>query len=184
VIVWVNGAFGSGKTTLVAEPHRRWPEALVYDPERIGYVLRDMVEVPKGNFQHLPLWRRQVASMAVGLVEEYGRPVLAPMTVVRPHYAEEIFGALEAAGVTVHHFFLEVPADVLEQRLDARVVAPDDPVRDEAARRWGKAQIAQCVAAADTLRAGTVLLDGERPTRELADEVLTHVGTKAQQGVP
>ncbi|MEV0494381.1 AAA family ATPase [Streptomyces atratus] len=179
MIVWVNGAFGSGKTTLVAELHRRWPEALVYDPEQIGYVLRDIVEVPKGNFQHLPLWRRQVASMAIGLVEEYGRPVLAPMTVVDPQYADEIFGALETAGVTVHHFFLEVSADVLEQRLDARVVAPDDPVRDEAARRWGKAQIAQCVAAVDTLRAGTVLLDGERPTCELADEVMAHAGTES-----
>ncbi|MEW2487679.1 AAA family ATPase [Streptomyces sp. NPDC048411] len=180
MIVWVNGAFGSGKTTLVTELRRRWPEALVYDPEQIGYVLRDIVEVPKGNFQHLPLWRRQVASMAVGLIEEYGRPVLAPMTVVDPQYADEIFGALEAAGVRVHHFFLKVPADVLEQRLDARVVAPDDPVRDEAARRWCKAQIAQCVAVVDTLRAGTVLLDGERPTSELADEVLTHVGTESQ----
>ncbi|MFI6058205.1 AAA family ATPase [Streptomyces sp. NPDC051286] len=180
MIVWVNGAFGSGKTTLVAELHRRWPEALVYDPEQIGYVLRDIVEVPKGNFQHLPLWRRQVASMAIGLVEEYGRPVLAPMTVVDPQYADEIFGALEAAGVRVHHFFLEVPAHVLEQRIDVRVVAPDDPVRDEAARRWCRAQIAQCVAAVDTLRAGTVLLDGERPTRELADEVLTHVGAESR----
>ncbi|MET8328650.1 AAA family ATPase [Streptomyces sp. NPDC005181] len=180
MIVWVNGAFGSGKTTLVAELHRRWPEALVYDPERIGYVLRDIVEVPNGNFQHLPLWRRQVASMAVGLVEEYGRPVLAPMTVVHPQYADEIFGALEAAGVLVHHFFLEVSADVLEQRLDARVVAPGDPERDEGARRWGKAQIPQCVAAVDTLRAGTVLLDGERPTRELADEVLAHVGAQSR----
>ncbi|MFI9587033.1 hypothetical protein ACIHCQ_35635 [Streptomyces sp. NPDC052236] len=33
MIVWVNGAFGSGKTTLVEELHRRWPAALVYDPE-------------------------------------------------------------------------------------------------------------------------------------------------------
>ncbi|MCX4531438.1 hypothetical protein OHA79_37175 [Streptomyces sp. NBC_00841] len=47
-------------------------------------------------------------------------------------------------------------------------------------RRWPEAQITQCVAAVDTLRSGTVLLDGERPTRELADEVLTHVGTESQ----
>lgn len=31
VIVWVNGAFGSGKSTLVDELRPRWPEALVYD---------------------------------------------------------------------------------------------------------------------------------------------------------
>lgn len=176
MIIWINGAFGSGKTTLAAELHRRLPDALVYDPEQIGFVLRGIVEVPNGDFQHIPLWRKQVASLAQGLVEEYGRPVLAPMTVVHPGYADEIFGALEKAGVPVRHFFLEVSAPVLERRLDARVVVPDDPERDEAARRWGKARIAECVAAVDTLREGTVVLDGERPTHELADSVLSHTG--------
>ncbi|MFF7612233.1 hypothetical protein [Streptomyces lavendulae] len=39
MIVWVNGAFGSGKTTLVAELSGRWPEALVYDPEMVGFAV-------------------------------------------------------------------------------------------------------------------------------------------------
>lgn len=38
MIVWVNGAFGSGKTTLVDELRERRPEALVYDPVMVGYV--------------------------------------------------------------------------------------------------------------------------------------------------
>lgn len=38
MIVWINGAFGAGKTTLVAELHSRWPDALVYDPEQVGGV--------------------------------------------------------------------------------------------------------------------------------------------------
>ncbi|WP_381789945.1 hypothetical protein [Streptomyces niveus] len=46
------------------------------------------------------------------------------MTLVDPLYVSEVFGALAAADVTVHHFFLKVPADVLERRLDARAVAP------------------------------------------------------------
>ncbi|MFJ5156272.1 AAA family ATPase [Streptomyces sp. NPDC088353] len=176
MIIWVNGAFGSGKTTLVDELHRRWPAALVYDPEQIGYVLRGIVDVPTGNFQDLRLWRRQVVSMAVGLLEEYERPILAPMTLADPQYVAEIFGALEEAGVAVHHFFLKVPAEVLARRIDARSVVPRDPERDEAVRQWCKARIAQCVAAADTLPADTIFLDGERPCRELADEVLTRVG--------
>ncbi len=93
MIVWVNGAFGSGKTTLVEELRGRWPEALVFDPEMIGYVLREIVEVPTGDFQDQRLWRRQVAEFAVGLVEEYRRPVLAPMTLVNPAYVDEVSGA-------------------------------------------------------------------------------------------
>jgi hypothetical protein len=113
VIVWVNGAFGSGKSTLVDELRPRWPEALVYDPEMVGYVLREIVEVPTGDFQDLRLWRRQVADLAVGLVQEYQRPVLVPMTLVKPGYVGEIFGALKDAGVVAHHFFLKVPPEVL-----------------------------------------------------------------------
>lgn len=171
VIVWINGAFGSGKTTLVEELQRRWPRALVFDPEMVGYLLREVVEVPTGDFQDVRLWRRQVVSMAAGLVEEYGRPVLVPMTLVNPAYLEEIFGGLAAAGIPVHHFFLKVPEDVLVQRIDQRSFTPDDPAQDENVRAWCKSRIASCTAAVDALPQDTVLLDGQRTPAELADTV-------------
>lgn len=40
MIIWVNGAFGAGKTTLGQHLHRRMPEALEFDPEYVGYLLR------------------------------------------------------------------------------------------------------------------------------------------------
>ncbi|MEU0204259.1 MULTISPECIES: AAA family ATPase [unclassified Streptomyces] len=175
MIVWVNGAFGSGKTTLVDELRARWPEALVFDPEMVGFVLRQIVEVPTGDFQDLRLWRRQVADLAIGLVEEYDRPVLVPMTLVDPGYVGEIFGALKDAGIEVHHFFLKVSRQVLEERIDGRSFTPDDPAQDERVRRWCKDRIAPCVAAADTLPGDTVFLDGESTPRQLADQVLSLV---------
>lgn len=174
MIVWVNGAFGSGKTTLVEEVRGRWPEALVFDPEVVGYVLREIVDVPTGDFQDLRLWRRQVAEFVVGLVEEYRRPVLVPMTLVNSSYVEEVFGAIEAAGLTVHHFFLKVPEDVLVARIDGRSFTPDRPEQDERVRRWCKERIAACTAAIDTLPTETVFLDGESSPAELADVVLRH----------
>lgn len=122
---------------------------------------------------------RQVAGMAVGLLEEYGRPILVPMTLVDPEYVAEIFGALQEARVVIHHFFLHVPSEVLARRIDARSVAPHDPERDEAVRQWCKAQIKQCVAAADTLPTDTIFLDGERPPQVLADEIMARVGVNA-----
>ncbi|MGW6054121.1 AAA family ATPase [Streptomyces sp. NPDC055189] len=175
MIVWVNGAFGSGKTTLVEELRPRWPEALVYDPETVGYVLREIVEVPTGDFQDLRLWRRQVADLAVGLVEEYRRPVLVPMTLADPGYAGEIFGALKDEGIRVHHFFLKVSREKLEQRIDGRSVTPDNPEQDEKVRRWCKGKIEACMAAADTLPGDTVFLDGELTPQGLADQVLARV---------
>ncbi|MEU7045081.1 AAA family ATPase [Streptomyces varsoviensis] len=175
MIVWVNGAFGSGKSTLVDELRPRWPEALVFDPEMVGFVLREIVESPTGDFQDLRLWRRQVASLAVGLVEEHHRPVLVPMTLVDAAYVGEIFGALRDADVSVHHFFLKAPREVLEKRIDGRSFTPDDPEQDEQVRRWCKGKIESCLAAADTLPSDTVFLDGELTPEELAGQVLARV---------
>ena len=39
VIIWVNGGFGAGKTTLAGKLHRRLPDAVVYDSEDVGLML-------------------------------------------------------------------------------------------------------------------------------------------------
>ena len=39
VIIWINGGFGAGKTTLAEELHRRLPDALVFNPEDVGLML-------------------------------------------------------------------------------------------------------------------------------------------------
>ncbi|MFJ2825656.1 AAA family ATPase [Streptomyces toxytricini] len=179
MIVWVNGAFGSGKTTLVEELHQRWPEALVYDPEMVGFVLRKIVEVPTGDFQDLRLWRRQVADLAVGLVEEYRCPLLVPMTLVDPCYVEEIFGPLKGADIEVHHFFLKVSREELAKRIDGRTFFPDDPERERQVRSWAKGRIEACMAAVDTLPGDTLFLDGELSPSQLADQVLNRVRTGA-----
>lgn len=141
----------------------------------VGYLLRKIVEVPTGNFQDLRLWRRQVCDLAVGLVEEYRRPVLVPMTLVDPVYVSEIFGALKDAGIDVHHFFLKASREVLERRIDGRSFTPDSPEQDERVRSWCKGQISSCMAATDTLPSDTMFLDAELTPRELADQVLLRV---------
>ncbi|MGW4384453.1 AAA family ATPase [Kitasatospora sp. NPDC004531] len=172
MIVWVNGAFGSGKTTLVEEVRGRLPEALVFDPEEVGFVLRQVVPDPPADFQDLPLWRRQVASLAAGLVTEYDRPVLVPMTLVRPAYLAEIFGALAEAGVPTRHYFLRVPEPTLLARIAGRSVTPDDPARDERIRAWCRSRIPECRAAETAMPPDTVFLNGESTPAHLADLLL------------
>ena len=40
MIVWVNGAFGVGKTTVAGELVSLLPRARVYDPEPLGWLLQ------------------------------------------------------------------------------------------------------------------------------------------------
>ncbi|GEC09634.1 hypothetical protein SSP24_72890 [Streptomyces spinoverrucosus] len=140
------------------------------------------MEVPTGDFQDLRLWRRQVADLAVGLVEEYDRPVLVPMTLVNPGYVDEIFGALKDAGIDVHHFFLKVSREILAKRIDGRSFTPDNPEQDERVRRWCKDRIEPCMAAADTLPSDTVFLNGELTPQELAEQVLARVRAGGTSG--
>jgi hypothetical protein len=181
VICWVNGSFGAGKTTLTEELRRRCPGALVFDPEEVGFMLRDMVPpAPSGDFQDLPAWRLLVVETGRVLAQRYGQLVIAPMTVVDPGYAREIFGGLASYGVPVRHFFLKVPAARLRERITAQVIHPDDPQRDAEVRRWRLAQVDRCAAAADALPSDTVILDGELPAGKLADEVLELLGRDAR----
>jgi hypothetical protein len=173
MICWINGSFGAGKTTLTEELRRRCPDALVFDPEEVGFMLRDMLPpAPSGDFQDLPAWRLLVVEAGRVLVQQHDGLVLAPMTVVDPGYAREIFGGLAGYGIAVRHFFLKVPAARLRERISGQVLHSGDPRRDAEVRRWRLAQVDRCTAAEDTLPSDTVILDGELPVGALADEVL------------
>jgi hypothetical protein len=173
VICWINGSFGAGKTTLAEELRRRCPDALMFDPEEVGFMLLGMVApASSGDFQDLPVWRLLVVETGRVLAQQYGQLVIAPMTVVDPGYAREIFGGLAAYGIPVRHFFLKVPAASLRERITGQVIHPGDPQRDGEVRRWRLAQIDRCTAAEDTLPSDTIILDGELPVPTLADEVL------------
>jgi len=121
VIVWINGPFGVGKSTLAAALSARWPEATVFDPEHLGFLLRNWH--PPGlvvdDFQDLSVWRRLVVETATGLLRDLGRPLIVPMTVLRPEYFDEIVGGLRGAGASVHHFCLVAGRDEVMRRARA-----------------------------------------------------------------
>jgi hypothetical protein len=95
------------------------------------------------------------------------------MSLIRDAYRAEILGGLADAGEEVLHVFLEVDADVLRERLNARVTDPKYTEWDQAARELGMTGIDEMVAAAARQPAGTLLLRSDRLTpAELADEVL------------
>lgn len=95
MIIWLNGAFGAGKTQTAYALQRRLPGSYVCAPEKAGYFLR--ANLPSGlrpsDFQDLPLWRALTADMLRFLAERHPGHIIVPMTLVNRAYYDEITGA-------------------------------------------------------------------------------------------
>jgi predicted kinase len=177
VIIWINGGFGAGKTTLAEELRGRLPGAVLYDPEDVGLMLWKWIP-PNGDFQHLPSWRELVIATALSLRRHHADTLIVPMSLIRDVYRAEILGGLADAGEEVLHVFLAADARMLRERLNARVTHPDKDW-DRAAREFGMTGVDEMVAAAARQPAGTLLLRSDKLTpAELADEVLATAGAR------
>ena len=175
MIIWINGGFGAGKTTLAEELHRRLPGAVVYDPEDVGLMLWKWMP-PNGDFQHLPSWRELVVATALSLRRHHADTLIVPMSLIRDAYRAEILDGLADAAEEVLHVFLEADAEVLRERLNARVTHPGRDW-DQSARQAGMTGIDEIVAAAARQPGGTLMLRSDKLTpAELADQVLAAAG--------
>lgn len=180
MIIWINGAFGAGKTTLMEELRVRRPDALLFDPEYVGYLLMRFVPVPTGDFQDLPSWRELVVETVAVLRRNHGGLLLVPMTLVNDEYFAQIVGTLRERGEEVLHVFLDLDPEVLRQRLIDRVLNPGNPELDQQAREFGLQAIDRCIAAATRQPAETLMLRSDKLSpAELADAVLARAAGTA-----
>ncbi|BCL17331.1 AAA family ATPase [Micromonospora sagamiensis] len=173
MIIWLNGPFGAGKTTLSERLAALLPGSLVVDPEEVGFALRRLVPPPPtGDFQDLPIWRSLTLFTLREIRRLYGATLIVPMTLVVPAYLTEIVGGLVDGGEDVLHVWLDVDEPVLRSRITAQVIDPTDPVHDAEVRRWRLDQVDRCRAARPHLPAGTRFLDsGTTDPDTLAAEV-------------
>ncbi len=140
MIIWINGAFGSGKTTCAYELNKRLPDSYVYDPENIGYFIRKNIpkELHELDFQNHEQWRLFNYEMLKYLSDAYGGIILAPMTLVNRQYYDEIIDRLIKEGIDVKHFILYAEKKTIEKRLNKRF---------EWGNTWAKSQIDRCIFA-------------------------------------
>ena len=110
MIIWLNGAFGAGKTTIAHELQQKLPNAIIYDPEIIGSALMELVpeEMKENDFQEYQEWRCWNTHLLKRMSKESGRPIIVPMTLYKKEYEEELIGYLRRAGINVCHFLLAV----------------------------------------------------------------------------
>jgi hypothetical protein len=169
MLIWINGAFGAGKSKVAREILGRRPAARLFDPEQIGFLLRRLLPNACGeDFQDLALWRELTVRLVAEAAAGTASPLVVPMTLVDRGHFDEIVGGLRHGGVQPHHFTLAAPASTIRRRLWRR---PDWP----ASRRWALARVDACVEAlADPAFAVHVDAEHRRPG-ELAEQILAAV---------
>jgi broad-specificity NMP kinase len=139
MIIWINGAFGSGKTQTAFELHRRIENSFVYDPENLGFFISKNIPSrikDKDDFQDYEIWRSLNSSLIKYIEERYDGILIIPMTIVNPEYFNEIVSSLRDHGVIVKHYVLMAPKATLLKRLRSR---------GDGANSWGAKQLDRCL---------------------------------------
>ena len=122
-IVWINGLFGSGKTT-AAITLQRTRECAIFDAEDVGTIVARIARQAgrcADDFQHFRAWRKIVPVAAVAMANECAPvPVVMPMTVGVPEYRSEIRRALRESGIRYVEVYLACDVGECERRLVRR----------------------------------------------------------------
>jgi len=174
VLIWINGAFGAGKTQTAFELRRRLVGAHVADPELLGFAMhRTLPPAARDDFQDLAAWRSAVVDVLQQAEAAHAGPVLVPMTIVRDDYFDEIVGGLRSRGVDVRHYALIASPETLRKRLSTRIAFVRSGLRRET---WAVQQIPRCVSALAQERYATHVETDQRTTDEVVEWIADDAG--------
>lgn len=169
MIIWINGAFGAGKTTIAQALQAHLPGSHLFDPEQIGFLLRDLLPASAlpADFQDLPLWRALTVKLLAEATTLCPSYLIVPMTLVVPAYFESIIGNLRSKGLPLAHFTLMASKEVLIERLAQRGDGPD---------AWPARQAERCLTALQDQRFSHHLASENKTPGELVAEILKQIG--------
>ncbi|WP_312097415.1 AAA family ATPase [Niallia sp.] len=127
MIIWINGTFGSGKTTTAYELEKRVDKAFVFDPERFGYVLMKNIpmSLQKDDFQDFPIWRETNYLLLKQIAIHYDGIIVVPMTITNEEYFHDIISRLQNDQIIVKHVTLMASKTTIKKRLRSRLEGED-----------------------------------------------------------
>ncbi|MEH7384420.1 AAA family ATPase [Bacillus sp. JJ1521] len=127
MIIMINGAFGVGKTTIAKELQKEIKNSMIYDPEEIGFMLRNVIpeelkrlEAETGDFQDLHLWKELTVEVAKRIITTYKTNLIVPMTIRKLEYFHYIYNGLKSMDEQTYHFCLTASKETIYERLRKR----------------------------------------------------------------
>ena len=171
LVVWINGAFGVGKTSVAEELVTVLPVAILFDPELLGTLLRTVIppDEQTDDFQDIPAWRQLSRDSVVSLSRTRPGAVVVPMTLVDDASFREVVGGIRAEGVRLVHVELVAPVESITERLRSR----------SDAEQWAVDRVERCVAALTDVCFAEHLDAVSATPQELAARIERLVGSTA-----
>lgn len=177
-VVLINGAFGVGKSTVASAFHQRAKVSRLYDPERIGYVLRRLPHWFPGSAARLddyrtsPVWRA-LNVFVMRLHARSARPLIVPMS-LDLELLDVLRRALTTGRCRVVHVCLVASEATVRDRLATRGVSPTSK---EGQWVYPRALAACREHTASDAFAHRIDTEGKDPM-EIVDELATFVDMK------
>lgn len=180
MVIFVNGSFGVGKTSVARLLVERLPRSALFDPEPLGIVLMRITapwpsSAPIDDFQDLRVWR----STSIRLIRALRRlreTIVVPMAFSNVDYLDEFLTSLRQRDRETFHFCLTAPVDTIRARLAAR-----EPRRGPTA--WMLRRAAECCAAHQRPEFAEHIATQDRSPQVIADEILGRIAVRSQ-GAP
>jgi gluconate kinase len=175
MIIWLNGAFGSGKTTIANLLQQKFSSSFIYDPENLGdFLLNNLPKsMQKNDFQEYPEWREWNTQLLKKLEKEYTGVIIVPMTINREDYKKEMIDGLGKETTNFYHFWLDVSEKELLRRLSKR---------EKHQMLWGTEKIKESVSFSKNL-SKDIVIDNENFTpEEVVNKILILINNPKKEG--
>ena len=171
MILFINGSFGVGKTTVGRILQRRLAGSVLYNPEWTGSVLMRLPFKFRGSgtddFQDIDLWRKSVAN-GIKMFRAFAREtVVVPMTFYRKDYFDKIIEEVRKFDNQVKIFCLKANIETILKRLEKRgekIESGED--------NWSIRKANECIESHKDESFGEAIITDELNAVEVADEIL------------
>ena len=180
MVIFINGSFGVGKTTVSYLLSRELAKSVVFNPEPIGVALLRLaawwpLQQRTDDFQDLAVWRFLNARI-IGFLHRSGSNIIVPMTFSNLSYLEGLLAYLRGRGVPTLHFCLIAPHAVVLERLAAR--------ETQGPTQWQLRRSAECCDAHRAPEFAEHISTTGRSAQELAKEIADRVRRDLQHARP
>jgi hypothetical protein len=173
MVVFINGSFGVGKSTVAKLLRRSLPGGMIYDPEWARSVLMrlpvwvGLKGAGSDDFQNIELWRRS-AIEGVRLFRLLARgPLIVPMTFSSRAYFEEVTSGVARHDPELRAFCLRAGLATVRRRLAGR----GDRVEGRGSE-WVARRIVECADAHRNPHFGEPVDTEDRTAPEVAQEII------------